>query len=373
MKYAWLDKLAEQGLIRPAVLDSIYADVNQTVKEGAVGSQARELFERALNMGVMVGTGAVASMVGRHLGEKKHLQQGMAKIVASRSAIASDPEFQGSEDKAQARFDEIALYAPHVAMNTPLAKRVVKSKLNEGLSDSDVQALALLQAQYFPNALQTDKFQQKAASISQEKMGEMLADIYLLKTAATDFSKMTKVRGSMPFLGRLGRYAQHVGMYASIPLVVGAAAGAANVALRKHDQKSLEKNLEAAFSKAMSLSDKDKEPLHANKEKARQAFSALAHFAPHVALEPQAARAFMTKIVAYDQGMNISDIKDLAEIQNNISKNQKDGPFRSGFLAAGAGLGTSKIVQRSMEEAGFDFGVEGKEEFEDPGGKVHYR
>jgi len=295
MKIDWLEKYAQDGLIRTEVRDAIYRDRDALVK--AAGE------------------------------DKTKLMADMAKTVMTASAGALSAKLWG-----------IALYAPHVAMNAPLAMKIIKTKLENGLSDHDAQGLALLQSNHMPDVMRNKSFMPKLAQISPAKLGEIVADVYLTKEAA--------MPGSMG--GKLKKYLGHVAMHTMIPLLIGAGGGAVNLALAARGQKKLEERLEESFNKAISLSNSEKEPLHDNKEKARQAFNSLAHFAPHVALEPQAARAFMSKIVAFDQGMHVDDIRSLSEIQKNISGSQKTGPFSKGFEIAGKFTNAPNLIQDAV-------------------------
>ena len=342
MKADWLEKYAEDGLIRREVLNNIYADMESITK--TAGKPEGELVSALLGALAFTGAGAVPEIIGSLIASKRAKSKDLANItqmLKNRELIAGAFE---DPNKAKARFDEIASIAPHVAMNTPLMKRMLASRIESGLTDDDVQSLALLQAHYMPDVFKTMSMAPKTASVRPEVLGNILADVYIIKTASK--------AGALESIGeRLWKYMKYVGGTAAIPLTLAATVGGVSVVAHKLQQNKLKEELEKSFRKAVALSDPDKEPLHKEKEKARQAFEALAHFAPHVALQPQAARSFMSKIVNYDMSMNISDIKDLSEIQKNLQDKNKVDPFIWGAGAATKMTATPNIIQDSMRGA----------------------
>lgn len=337
MKYAWLEKYAEDGLISKESLDSIYKDVDSIVKSADAKNYAKELMDSLLKgLSAAVGAGAVAGGV-----KKFEEMQGRSAIEKSRLAVLSDQVFSSNKQKASQRFNEIASIAPHVAMNQPLVKKIILSNLENGLTEDTVQSLAIVQAQHMPEVLRNKNFMPKMASVSPEKLGEIAADVYLIKEAA-----------AVGFSPKINETLKNIAMHTAIPLLIGVGGGAVNAILSKINQKNMKAELEKSFEKAVALSHKDNEPLHENKEKARQAFQSLAHFAPHVALEPQAARAFMTKVVSYDQGMHIDDIRALSEVQKNMAGSSKASPFALGFEHAGRFTNMPGTMQKAVESAG---------------------
>ena len=143
--------------------------------------------------------------------------------------------------------------------------------------------------------------------------------------------------------------AKYLAVLSAIPVLASITTGAINTGMAKLKQRELKKGLEDSFSKALGASDPDREPLLHNKEKARQAFATLSHFAPHVALDPHAARAFMNKIVSYDQGVDAGTVKELSEITKNLSSSQSVSPFVSGFAVGANIVGMPKIVGGGIE------------------------
>lgn len=336
MKFAWLEKHAQEGLIRPEALEQIYRDIDGLVKSGASTQEtAAGLFSAVIGgaLGVAAGKG-VESLLDK-ADDKFFGRRALAKARETVSA-----SFGEHADKARARFDDIASFAPHVAMNEQLARRIISTKLENGLSDSDTQALALIQAQHMPDVARGKSYMPKLAEIRPEAVGSMVADLFMVKEASLN-----------GFGAKASKYLKSIAMHSAIPLLIGAGGGAINAALAKLDQRKIQTALENSFNKAMALSDKDREPLHENREKARQAFSSLVHFAPHVALEPQAARAFMSKIVAFDQGMNVDDVRALTEIQKNISAAGKPGAFSVGAEVASRFTKSDNMIQKGFEGA----------------------
>lgn len=267
-----------------------------------------------------------AGLGGAYLYGKLVDHKAKANILKNRQAVANSFEDPKDRAKAEARFDEISEIAPSAAKSQPFMKKMVTDRLHIGLSSEDAQRLAILESNAKPRQ---STLIPKVASIRPHVAGEICADVYLtVKTAAP----------SLKWLGdkMSGNTAKMLALFTIPGLSMAAAGGAAKVVSDKLDRKKLESQLEKSFQSAMDSSDPDKEPLKTNPEKARQAFQAMAHFAPHVAVQPDAARAFMSKIVAYDQGINVGDIRDLSEIEKNISSTSPSKPFLQGFSQASA-------------------------------------
>ncbi|NDC22578.1 MAG: hypothetical protein EBZ49_00385 [Proteobacteria bacterium] len=370
MKYSWLEKLAEEGKISRGCLNDIYKDVDQLIKEAVSPERAAKLQEWGKlvgNLTLYAGVTGVVNHVLKGIDQKMEDSDVAKTIRQNKLNIMQMPEFAKNPEKTEARFNEIVSVAPHVAANQKLMENLLRHKMHSGLTDSDVQSLSMIQAQYMRQPYRTERVQKKLASIRPEVLGSILADVHLLKTAEL-------IRPAVGVGQRIKNFASRVGHLVSAPLFIGAGAAATNSVLKKLDEIKLEKSLETSFRKAMALSSADKEPLHENPEKARQAFSALAHFAPHVALEPQAARAFMVKIVSYDQGVNTGDIKDLSEIQKNLSAVERRSPLIEGFVAGSNFVGAPGIAQNAFQDAGQNFMFEGKDEYRDKdSGKLYYK
>ena len=328
----WLKKLAEEDKIGPEAYETIMADVAM-IKEASGPNIAAELKEM-LRLGSMIGAAAIGTKLGKMVAGKVDTMVGKKKLEQSKGQILIDPMFQGKGtiEKAEARFNEIANIAPHFAMRHGVVKKIIDNNLNSGLSDNTVSNLAMAESLILntsstpsASANPAEKLFPKIASIRPNIIGEIVADIYMVKEAALgkDVKDILKVTG----------------LASLVPLSIAGIMGAGNWAAGKFKQKDIKKQLDNSFNTALKMSDPNEELLHSNKDKARQAFQTLAHFAPQVALEPQAARGFMNKIVAYDQGMDINDLKSLTDIQKNLTQTASGSDFAVGM---GTGLKFTK-------------------------------
>ena len=281
-----------------------------------------------------VSAGLLGAGAGMFSAIKAKMEQGSVRrhIVNMGKSFKSDPMFSDNADKAKARLYEIARVAPHVTLNTELTKSIIKSKLHNGLTDEDKQNLVMIQAQYH----QDPKVSGYMPKVASAQLGEILADAIMVKEAG--FSDSMKTYGAL----------------AMLPIASGIIGGAINMGLAHLKQKSIKEGLEKSFVKALSLSDMDKEPLMQNKDKAREAFATLARFAPQVALDPQAARAFMNKIVSYDQGIDVSSVKELSEISKNLNASNQVSPFGEGFATTAKFIGAPKIMATGMTASSAD-------------------
>lgn len=245
----------------------------------------------------------------------------------------ADPDIKANAQKAKARLYEIARVAPHVTLNQDITRSLIRSKLNTGLSDDDKLKLSFLQSQYHASP-DMKGYMPKTA-------GEIMADVVML---IEPNSLEKQASANMEGLKSLGKY---VGALSLLPLTMGIVGGLVNKGSSMLAQKDLKAGLEESFMKAMSLSDRDREPLHANKQKARDAFSTLVRFAPNVALDPQAARSFMNKIVSYDS-LDMSTVKELSEINKNLSQTQGPTPFATGFAVTSKMVGAPSILSQGI-------------------------
>lgn len=327
--------MAEDGLIRREALPHIYKEVDTFMKQAINSEYAKNLLSKGLSTfgrgfaGAAGAGGAVA--LGAYLKNKlekgTNIDKGRAAILKSRDAVVSQFSDPSDKSKAQARFNEIMLYSPHIAMNTPLASKIVKDNLHSGISDDKAQMLALVQSQYTKDVsdqLSLSDGLGKSASMRPEAVGELAADVFLMSKIAA------------PITGKdIGKYLKTVLTYSSVPLVAGALAGTVGMVGNKMKERELKDQLDHAFNVAIKQAPGDKkEFLNTNMDAARQSFNALVHFAPHVALQPHAARAFMIRMINhYEQGgMDISDVKNLTEIEKNISgSGSRVSPFMEGF------------------------------------------
>lgn len=356
MKFPWVEKMVKEGKISERARDQIYADCHQLIKVATIqrrgsaaakmlqGSDAADTVAKGLQT-ILSALGATAILGGASLaaeGVGKKFQAGR-NIALHRDLVSQNKEklkslFPGREDKVDSRVSEVAAIAPSVAANLPVMSKFLETRLNSGLTDQDVTRLAAIQSAHTPDFRTQVHLTRKVASESKpEVVGSILGDVY-------QFSKVAGID-----VQRLKKFLKTYGAIASIPVGVGVGAGGVQELSSYRDKQKLEKGLAHSFSQAMELSDPNQEPLHDNKEKANEAFKALTHFAPHVALQPQAARAFMNKLVAYDQGMNISDIKDLSEIERNLQGVTKASPFFTGLVGGTKALGLQSLSSEAVK------------------------
>jgi hypothetical protein len=316
MKYVSLETMTEKGIIKEASTHKLASD------------------QVAALIGLLVGSAATAtgsSLANRWIAakqQKRMTQDVRSNISDFSSSLDKDEDFKTKEEKekARARLYEIARVAPHLCLNRDLTKQIIKAKLHSGLSIEDKQRLLLLQTQFNPNP-ETSQFMPKIAAAD---AGSILADAVLIKEAA------------------LGKDFKTFGALTMLPVATGIVGGAINFGLSKVKEKKTSEALNKSFLQALNMSDKDRDGLLDNKEKARQAFNTLANFAPQVALDPQAARAFMTKIVSYDQGIDTGVIKELSEITRNLSSNDLPA-FGKGYVVANKITGANNAIAPAFE------------------------
>ena len=137
-----------------------------------------------------------------------------------------------------------------------------------------------------------------------------------------------------------------------VPLVAGGLTGIGKTLVNFKQKKELEKNLNTSFDQALSGKDDYSRGLREKKDMARAAFETLVHFAPDVATQPSAAKSFMHKMVVIggpEVGLTTSDIKDLADIQRNVTQSKGEHPFTSGFSSASRMMGLSNLTSDTMK------------------------
>jgi len=297
-----------------------------------VGKNIELLLEKSKKPMAIIGAGLTASYLLPILATafKTHLEEKNLKKKVIENAGALQLTFKNDKDKALARFRELASISPQAASNLQLSKTLIGNNLHSGFSNETAQRLAVLQSQYTKPKAGEDFMKQ----ISLEKSGSIAGDIYIIQS----LFESEKTAGDM------GRAA----WLAAVPLGIGAGIGVVNVFINKHEQGKLKNSLETSYRAAFNIDKND--PIHGEKEKALKAFQALSHFAPHVAVQPEAARAFMNKLVSYDQGLMTSDIKELSEIEKNLHSVKSPGAFAEGFSASGKMVGMPKLTAGAIEE-----------------------
>lgn len=398
MQYSWLEQLVKEGHVRPDVKDMIYSDCSRIMEKSAGGADFFKMLgdwpaaggehirvqvavpkpemlnytlqykkhlytrgehaKRILSMAydavrahpMLIATGVgAATIVGGLISAPFKSEAEAKKLIDLKVKILADPKTGKYKDKAGARFDELVHIAPAVARNEALAKRLVAERLHSGFTAQDIQSLALLQTQ---------------STKDQEASGKA-RDSYISKTSAVAYSKtLADVIAMCEDAGVLEKNAakgggtweatkkliKGIGVLSGVSLVGSLAAGGVNYAKSLYDNKQFEKALQKSFSEAMKQSDPNREPLHANKDKAMMAFQTLAHFAPSMAIEPSAARAFMNTIVSSDQGTHISHVKDLAEVERNLQATKGANPFFEGMAVGADALGLSKTISTATSD-----------------------
>lgn len=363
MQYALLEKLAADGHISASDKARIYGTCGDILAKvafknpfgkkapswkdvGEAWADQGKLLTRLLLPAGVVGGGAFLASKGLAAGEAK-------KINLCKYNLLQHPSFSGDKAKAEARFDELAKLAPAVAAKFELASRLVRSNLHSGFTSEDVQRLAQLQATYEKNLFSSSSpseavqkaLSKKASALSSQDAGRIAATLVQIlaeaglgnmnKTAAmpwkaSGFDKATNIAKQVLTTGAI---------VSGFGALVGLGTGAINQAADIYKSKQKDIKLRASFMEAMRRSDPGREPLHANKEKALQAFQTLTHFAPHVAADPEAARAFMLNLISMDQGVQVGAIKDLSEIEKNLKTTRSENPFLKGFQAGAETVG----------------------------------
>jgi hypothetical protein len=289
--------------------------------------------------------GAAGLVMGpwRKRQEAKHIEA----IIQNRNNIINSPEVGQHKEKADARFREIVKFAPAVATMPELSKSLVMRSLHSGFSDQDVNHLTNLQASYSKNTAEPAKvlsgYSKTLSGKSAVKTAEVAADVLsIIKTAAlADIGKAAK-----PLL-------HSIAALTGAHLLLGMGVGTVNTVRKGMEKRELEKQLTSSFQEAMRQSDPSREPLHANKDKAMQAFQALAHFSPVVATQPSAARAFMNSMVSHDLGVPIGAVKEISDIEKNLRGAKGSHPFIEGFTSSlettGAGSTFRSAVEGSLK------------------------
>ena len=400
MQYAWLEQLVKEGQVRPEIADEIYRDCSYFMQKsaeyvninpdqlaalvkgisqatgGAVKRAPATAWEKivtrlapvqqavglAFGIGMPIALGAFAVgkipsvVIGR---ESKKLQEIKLKLL-------SDPELGKHREKAEARYHELVRLSPHAALQEGVAKKLITERLHSGFTAQDAQNLALIQSSskdYHPDmipnisshleAMSVKKASENMIPVSGKVMGEICADVYTLIKSAASARKPVKywqaIKAILPAMG----------IVAGAHLLTAAAVGGVHVVADAIKNRKMQDQLQKSFTDAMKQSDPNREPLHANKEKAQRAFQTLVHFSPHVASDPSAARAFMNSIVSQDLGAQIGSVKELSEIERNLKQVKSPHPFieglREGATLTGMGKaigGTSKDLMGPIIGAG---------------------
>lgn len=351
MQYSWLENMTKEGSVRAEVRDLIYRDCSMLIsgmdKTAEDQSPVDQIAVSALTAAVtpLLVSGAMKLFFTPF--EKRKEAQRIEAIIQNRNNILNSPEIGQHKEKADARFREIVKFAPAVATMPELSKALVVRSLHSGFSDQDVNHLTNLQASYSKNTAEPSKvlsgYSKNLESKRAVKTAEAAADVLnIIKTAA------------LADIGKAAKPLMHsIAALTGAHLLLGMGVGAVNTLRKGMEKRELEKELSSSFQEAMKQSDPSREPLHANKDKAFQAFQALAHFSPVVATQPSAARAFMNSMVSHDLGVPIGAVKEISDIEKNLRGAKGSHPFLEGFGSSlettGAGASFRSAVEGSLK------------------------
>lgn len=351
MQYSWLEKLTKEGHVREEIKDKIYQDCSVILEKlgNAPAAAAAELgpvetlVRNHVNLLGTVGFLGAASYLGKTIFDKIHSASEVADMIKNKASVLSCVEGATHKEKASARFDELVRYAPRVATMPDLSKRLVLGALHTGFTDADVQRLAAMQASYSDRPKEPqERYKQYQKKITKTS-AERAADVINIVKEATPGTAGGAAKNLLATIAAL----------TGAHLTIGLGAGVVNTVRGAMDKKNLEANLKKSFDEAMKQSDPNREPLHANKEKARQAFQTLVHFAPHMAVEPSAARAFMNSMVSHDLGVGSGSVKELSEIERNLKGTKGSNPFfeglNAGLESTQFGSQLNKAIQTGMD------------------------
>lgn len=352
MKIVWLEQMTKEGTVSKAARDAIYADCLSVIKL-ASGPDAFEKW-MAENKGLV---GAAGLALGGFAANKlitpiKNYLEGRriaGDLEVVKKEILSRPDMAAHKDKALARFDELVRIAPSVARSPDLVSRILKEKLHSGFTSEDVQRLAQIQAAYTPNMDAQSSLSKKTVAISsrtktasERRAGETLA-------AVLTMYKEAGIRGKT-----LVKALENTLLRTSPAILGGMGVGATMHLVGKSNKKEMEAALAKSFQAAVNGSDPERDGLKENEEKSRQYFQILAHFSPHVALQPEAARSFMSKMTHYDStgrgAVQVEDIKNLSEIQRNYGG--KTSPFFEGLASGAKAFGLDGALRSGVSAIG---------------------
>jgi hypothetical protein len=361
MQYAWLEKMASEGHIRPEAKAKIYDDCSKLLKLAAKNDPKQdpvaEKVKKVLNYTVGFGSNLMINSAWEKLMEARGMRQTVDKIRTTRAGLLSDPAFQDYKEKADARFTELAKVAPTLAANPAKAKELVGKSLHTGFSNDDMNHLAVIH----------DRLTKKASAT---RLGEMYADVLVLVKEAGLLSSITgginragaaAAEGVAKTTGGIRpstamQVLKNVALVSSIPVLAGVGQGLVSEYAASRDSKQMAAKLRESFNEALRLSEKS-DLSHTNgfslrdrSAEAMRVFQALAHFAPHVAMQPDAAHAFMTRIVSSGLSVDTPDIKQLTDIEKNMANAGKQSPFFEGFTSAVKGVGLGEGIRSTIKD-----------------------
>lgn len=348
MKILWLEQMTKEGSVSAAARDAIYADCTDLMKVATGGKIAPKTIGAFLEENpALVGTAAIGA-VGLMFGAARSAVSSILStkefrkdLDATRSSMMSHPDFSPHKEKAQARFEELVKFAPSVARNKDLALRIMKEKIHSGFTSEDIQRLTHIQSAYTPDMKAQMNLSQRAKTASDRRMGEALASTLVMCKEAGIRSRT------------MGRALENTIALSAIPFFGALGTGAVNHYIEKNNKKKMEAALTHSFETAIRNSHPENDGLAENKEKARQLFQILAHFSPHVAMQPEAAKSFMSKMIQYDNtgrgAVQVEDIKNLSEIQSNHSRGSRGSSFFEGMAAGAKAMGLDSALKSGVQ------------------------
>ena len=377
MKYGWLEKMAGGGNIRPEVLDMIYHDCSELLqkeasripsgaKASAIGANAGAILSAML----MGATPTGLEMVNKNIRRKVVDQQTKMRTEMVKSRVLAMFPSKDHE-KVEARFDEIVRYAPALGTIEPFMRKLIKKKLHTGLTDRDVQALLNSQKRMSPDPLRYTKLDPEAEKqLSQlamktaaatndpekietaqlEYLGEKLAEafhfidsnLYQEKTAqgftgGKDPLVATRFLGNSVKPTGVGGALKTVALLSAMSGLTALGRAGLDYYKGKSRESEMRSRLDESFKEVVRTGRGTE--IAEDKDKAMDAFKTLAHFAPQVASEPRAAKVFVRKMLSFDQAPTTEDLKQLTDIQKNMTAG------RSSMLDS---------IQESISQSGFD-------------------
>jgi len=344
MKSVWLEKLAEDGVIRPHVKEAILRDcLGLVMDRDDLAKTAEEIRSAARSMDLekVASTYAdvlIVSWAGMNDFEKVAISSSLlnrastkAKTLLSKGGLSVDKEMKLRGQAA--RFRDAS--AARLNKLKPEEKSYQLEKILSGKNN------------------EISRLEKRLDSLSNRdrENTRQIRDLQNdLRSREKELSQNSQK--SKPGLSTALNILRNAAVLAPVAMAGGAGAGLAKHMISLSDKKKLEARLKESFDTAMRMSDPEVEPLYSQPDKARQAFETLSHFAPHVASEPAAARAFMNRIVSYNQGIPTLDVKELTDIERNLAQARPSStPFMSGFAGGAQALGLGKAVDLSYRSA----------------------
>lgn len=352
MRLPWLEQMTKEGSISQGQKAAIYAGCEALVKVADSEAEAVQRITSAIMAfaaPTIMGLAPVAAGLAldhRHKmrNEQVH-REGQQRTL---DALLADPHFQTHKELAAQRYGEVLNIAPTVAANTPLLTAILKKKLHSGFSHDDITGLAKIQATYSPNFGFQQRLSPQVKTASEadagaQSAGRITANSYLLCKEAGVFD------------GRNARFIGNAllqtGAAAAVSGLLAASAGGINAALAHRDRKMQQASLMRSFNMAMDPNHPGSDRLNADPMKAREVFDSLVHFAPHVALQPTAARTFMNKVIEHDVtgrgALQTPDLKELTEIERNLRGAAGGNAFLQGFVPGLAETGFKDSLSKS--------------------------